>query len=617
MSCFVVLSPLWLPAQVNPLSLAVEGRVDLRGSASVGALEKGVLAEGGGRVDRQVWLSEAEQPRTYTMQFGIARFAWNRYQIQFTPQQSGTVTLELKGPWEEVTPGSGNIYREDVLWDALVAQGTTVPNGSFESLSGSGVTAWSGGGSLLGSVEVPAVDGRRLAWSWHNSSLSTTLTVTGGVPVTLTFWARARVPAGFRDMAPVTDPNSAAHQALRRFMRGANFGNYLEAPPNTWGTIVYGPADFRLAKSEGFDHVRLPVAWHYYTGAGPGYALAGEIFEKVDVLVTNALEAGLGVILNFHHFDEFTSDPAGLTNKFHAIWDQVAAHFSNAPPAVAFELLNEPKDRATTWVMNPIYEHCIGRIRRTNPGRTLFIGPGQYNATVELSRLILPDDANLIATVHNYDPFLFTHQGATWAGTDVLSLQGVCFPGPPPVPLSAPAGLSSWARIWVDNYNRLPAELNPSSLLDAGDRLRRVRQWADHFGRPVHVGEFGCYETAEAASRLRFLGQLRELMDALGLGWAMWDWKAGFHYQLNGRPDPPGIREALFPSPTLRSLGPYTFECDGALAKCYVIHRAPALDLPILWQAIATQHLAQPKLSFTDGDPTPLRAAFYRVEWVK
>jgi len=109
-------------------------------------------------------------------------------------------------------------------------------------------------------------------------------------------------------MVPLTNQNSAAHQALKHFRRGANLGNYLEAPKNqNWGQS-YSAADFEHIQAEGFDHVRVPVRWNDYAGPAPDFKLIDPIYVKVDFLVTNALARGLGVILNIHHFDEFTTD---------------------------------------------------------------------------------------------------------------------------------------------------------------------------------------------------------------------------------------------------------------------------------------------------------------------
>ncbi|MBM3881603.1 MAG: glycoside hydrolase family 5 protein [Verrucomicrobia bacterium] len=604
-------------AQLNPLKLATLGRLDLTASTSAGALRQGVLLEGSGSIDRQTWLPPDTQPRTYYVQFGIARFAWNAYTVQFTPDQDGVVQLELKGPWEEVTAGSGNIYRAEVLYDAVTATGATVVNGSFETLDGSAISGWSGGTTQAGSANIPAVEGARVARAWHNNGLSQTLTVQAGVPVRLRFHARAVVPFGFREMIPIANPESPAHQAARRFMRGVNFGNYLEAPPNTWGTFRYEPHDFALARAEGFDHVRVPVAWHHYTGDAPGYALAPAIFAQTDALVTHALDAGLGVILNLHHYDAFTSNPTALTNQFNAIWTQVAAHYSNYPPALAFELLNEPKDLATTPLLNPIYTYVIRLIRQTNPARTLWVGPGQWNSVTELSLLLLPDeDANLIATVHSYEPFLVTHQGTSWTGADTAT-RGLVFPGPPATPASPAPGVATWVTNWIETYNTLPTELNPSSRLAFRDRFRLARQWADRFGRPVQVSEFGCYELADAASRAAYVGAVRTVLDELGLGWTLWDWKAAFHYQRDGAPDPPGMRPALFPAPRLDSRGPGAFEWPGAIGKTLVVERALELREPIPWQPLSTQTLAQPHFSFRDATAPQHPAAFYRVQWVK
>lgn len=347
--------------------------------------------------------------------------------------------------------------------------------------------------------------------------------------------------------------NSPAHQALRNFRRGANLGNHLEAPRNQFWGQRYTAKDFDLIQREGFDHVRVPVRWNDYAGPAPDYKLTDEIVGKADFLVTNALARGLGVILNIHHFDEFTTDPTWQRTKFLALWRQIAAHYSNAPGRLAFELLNEPKDAATTAVMNPIYASAIQIIRATNPRRTIFVGPGKWNSVDELKNLVLPnEDDNLIVTVHCYEPFLFTHQGATWSGEQVKT-KGIVFPGPPPTPLAPDAAAvkaAPWITNWFRDYNRKPAAENPSGPKIIAQKMKLAHDWSVHYGRPVHVGEFGCFVTADAASRARFHAEYRRVLEQYELAWALWDWKAGFHYwdEKTGAPAP-GLREALFGKP--------------------------------------------------------------------
>lgn len=343
--------------------------------------------------------------------------------------------------------------------------------------------------------------------------------------------------------------DSPADRAAMSFRRGANLGNYLEASPGqNWGA-KYSAEDFKHIRFEGFDHVRLPVAWHHYAGPGPDFKLSDDIFGKADFLVTNALNERLNVLVNIHHFDQFTSNPEGLTDKFYALWRQIAGHYSKYPATVAFELLNEPKDKATTVVMNPIYADAIRQIRQSNPSRTIFVGPGRWNQASELVNLKLPqDDRNLIVTIHCYEPFYFTHQGASWAGPEVKSLKGIVFPGPPATPLVLEAEtMSKNVTNWIHRYNTLPAEKNPCSPRVFSEALAKAKEWSQAHDRPIHVGEFGCYVRADPASRARFYKSFRESLDENGFGWAIWDWKAGFRYWDDSQKQPAaGMREALF-----------------------------------------------------------------------
>ncbi len=372
-----------------------------------------------------------------------------------------------------------------------------------------------------------------------------------GITCSVAFSSIAQfTPANPKEMVALQNQNSPAHQAVKKFQRGANLGNYLEAPKTqNWGQ-KYTARDFEHIKAEGFDHVRVPVRWNDHAGPAPGFKLTEEIYAKTDFLVTNALFRGLAVIVNIHHFDDFTTDPAGHTDKFLALWKQIAAHYAKSPDTLAFELLNEPKDAAKTAVMNPVYAHAIRLIRETNPRRAIFVGPGKWNGIDELKNLVLPaDDDNLIVTVHCYEPFLFTHQGASWTG-DQVKTKGVVFPGPPATPLTPdPAAVKAapWVTNWFRNYNTRPSAENPSGPKIIEEKLKLAHNWGEHYGRPVHVGEFGCYVNADAASRARFHAEFRRILAKYDLAWALWDWKAGFRYWDERANAPaPGMREALF-----------------------------------------------------------------------
>ncbi len=217
-------------------------------------------------------------------------------------------------------------------------------------------------------------------------------------------------------MTPIASHHTAAYHTAKWFLHGANLGNYLEVPPGQNWAVTISTNDFTEIRAQGFDHVRVPVGWQHYAGPGPDFQLSPEIFSRVDFAVTNALKNQLAVIINIHHFDEFDADPSNNTPEFLAIWRQIAVYYRKFPQKLAFELDNEPHGNATTAAMNPIYAQAIAEIRQSNPRRTIFVEPGDWGSISELKNLVLPPDRNVIVSVHCYDPFYFTHQGANWTG---------------------------------------------------------------------------------------------------------------------------------------------------------------------------------------------------------
>ena len=201
-----------------------------------------------------------------------------------------------------------------------------------------------------------------------------------------------------------------------RLGRGLNFGNALEAPfEGEWGMRLE-PEYFVLVKEAGFTSIRLPVSWTHHTAKEAPYAIDSEFMDRVQWAVDEALSQGLNIILNNHHHDELNADPPAEAARFEAIWLQIAERFKAYPDTLYFELLNEPHARFNQEpeLWNQLLATTLERVRESNANRAVIVGPVNYNAIGSLDKLELPDDPNLIVTVHFYDPFAFTHQGAEW-----------------------------------------------------------------------------------------------------------------------------------------------------------------------------------------------------------
>jgi len=245
-------------------------------------------------------------------------------------------------------------------------------------------------------------------------------------------------PAGDPDAESESEPDADVGESADRapsiidvhsaLGRGINFGNSLEAPrEGDWG-VTLDASSFALVADAGFTHLRLPVSWAGYADAEAPYLIPDgadptidhpeytNIWERVDWAIEQAEANGLSVIIDMHHYDEIHADPLAEQERFLAMWRQIAVRYADSGSHVLFELLNEPHQtfdvEPSLW--NDLAARTLAVVRETNPDRAILIGPVGYNGIDRLSDLELPDDPNIIATVHVYEPFEFTHQGAPW-----------------------------------------------------------------------------------------------------------------------------------------------------------------------------------------------------------
>ena len=482
--------------------------------------------------------------------FPIRWWDWTAFSVTFTATQDQSVELVLNGPWS--AGKDGNPFRQEILWDDIRAEGAEIANGGFETLSDAGPDSWKPiYGPYLTSGAWPldkpeAFEGKSVAATWHNRPLSQSFNVKAGRTVTIHLQAKAATLPGF--IAPkILGENTPAHKAAASIRRGVNLGNCWEAPPPyTWG-VRYAPEDIDRIAAEGFDHIRVPVAWQFYLKESPsGWEIDPALLTDLEPVLRRALEKKMHILLDWHHFNELTDNPVANRERFVKGWETIARHFKSWPPELFFELLNEPRDALTTEVCNPIYAETITAIRKSCPERVIFVSPGKWGDILELEKLRLPDeDDRLVVTVHCYEPFYFTHQKAGWV--QLGDLAGITYPGPPSTPLAVPTSLrdNPGVRDFIASYNTTPADRNPCSSYSVGKLFDLAHAWSDHFGRPVHLGEFGSHNIADAVSRSRYTRDVRKLAEAKGIPWTLWDWKATFGYW-DSKKNETQLKDALF-----------------------------------------------------------------------
>lgn len=214
----------------------------------------------------------------------------------------------------------------------------------------------------------------------------------------------------------ITRPPVSRPRTTPELRRGVNFGNMLEAPSEgAWGLTVQS-SYFDKVVEAGFDHIRLPVSWTHHTANTSPYDIDPEFMSRVKWVVDQAETRGLKIIVNNHHYDEIHANPNQEKPRALAMWSQIATVFRNRSPKVFFEILNEPHGQfnQNPELWNAFMAEALAVIRRTNPTRPVLVGPVSWNSIRALDSFEPPKDEHLVATVHFYEPFEFTHQGAEW-----------------------------------------------------------------------------------------------------------------------------------------------------------------------------------------------------------
>lgn len=332
-------------------------------------------------------------------------------------------------------------------------------------------------------------------------------------------------------------------ERLARLARGINLshwyaqsvvGHYRPEHVDHWTT----KRDIDRVRHLGFTYVRLPfdpkLLW---TDENAPDKLAPAFLARLDGAIAVILAADLAVMVDMHPdtaFSDRMREEPRFAAGFATFWRALAKHLSNTDPERVFlEAVNEPvfNDSARWWA---VQKTVLDAMRDGAPRHTLVAGSDLWGRLQTLVEMTPYADRNIVYGFHCYDPFNFTHQGASWVGEPTRSLKRV----PYPITLEVAGTVvpfqdneTNKGAVWQLGHEQWDA-------VKLRDVLKQAADWGRNHNVPVACTEFGARrDDIPPEHRLAYLRDFRTACEAHEIPWGMWDYAGGFGIVTGRRPD--------------------------------------------------------------------------------
>jgi endoglucanase len=308
------------------------------------------------------------------------------------------------------------------------------------------------------------------------------------------------------------------------FRRGINLTNWFQVDnPGQIQFTRYTKQDIINIKNLGCDVIRLPINMNSMTNGSPSYTLDPLYVSFLDSVVTWCEQLHIYLMIDNHSFDPNVNTSADIGNILTKVWSQMAIHYKDRSEYILYEILNEPHG-ITTAVWGAIQNQVINSIRANDTRHTIVVGGSGYNSYTELQNLPVYTDTNLLYTFHFYDPFMFTHQGASWTSPSMEPLAGVPFPYDAAKMPLCPASLKgTWIESSLNSYLNEGSVSRVKQLIDIAINFRTSRNVK------IFCGEFGVYiPNSNTADRTYWYNVVRQYFEENNIPWTIWDYKGGF-----------------------------------------------------------------------------------------
>ncbi|MBR4916323.1 MAG: cellulase family glycosylhydrolase [Fibrobacter sp.] len=341
--------------------------------------------------------------------------------------------------------------------------------------------------------------------------------------------------------------NPLQEKAMKYLNKGINITNWLEEDKTKFnGTFKFDEKDVKLMADNGIKSLRFPIDLDRYatnrdefvadtTGTVELKFDDENLFGVLDSFVEWTGRNNMAFVIDYHEYDNSynstSAKNAGYTKMMANVWKHVAAHYaSNEREDIFYELLNEPdmsKGAVSSTLWRKAAQEDIDSIRTVDTKHTVIFGDAKwYDISLLAKGQPLADD-NVVYAVHTYDPFVFTHQSASWAETKTI--KNLMFPYDKEKwsEFSSDFGVTkntvSWVKTAVKDYYK---NGNKEAILKI---VLPAKEWAVKNNVPVIINEFGAYNLkTDKQSVLNYMTAMREISDTLQIPLTHWGYTGGF-----------------------------------------------------------------------------------------
>lgn len=358
-----------------------------------------------------------------------------------------------------------------------------------------------------------------------------------------------------RQPAMASASSGVPARRLERLAIGANvcrWFRYVRQYTEQHFTNYIPEAEAAMMAELGLRHVRLAIHPDVVMDQSTGAVLEDRAVY-LEAAIRRFHRAGLLVVVDLHNENRAAELNPDWQNAFVKFWTALAARLNGFDPDLTIlQVINEPvfSGREEEW--NTFNARLAAAIRGSAPQHTIMTSGPNWGGIDGLQKLKLLPDKNIVYSFHCYDPFPFTHQGATWSSEDVKPLRGVPYPSSPEAvaPLLPALADMPGSRRMLEHYGN--QRWNKDRL---AARFQRGIEWGARHDVPLYCGEFGVIPRhPRPEHRANWFRDFGQILAEHRIGWAVWGWDEGFGLSRRYVDGKPQVDQVVVEALGLRSI---------------------------------------------------------------